>query len=305
MKPPSVHKNAQRSVHKNAQKSARDDSRNSASPQRGVTLVELVVVLTIMAVIASIGATLVGRIVAGQQDNRGRLVLAMAADAAVASMADDLARALPNSLRLTSNAAGVWIELVPVLDAGRYRDAPDTVSGSPGDVLEPQNAADNSFDVIGTAMAATSSGKSLVFNNLGTPEADVYTGNNRRGGVVLASGGQHVSFTAGAALPAPPAQPRFFVVDTPFTLACVLQADGSYELRRFTGYGWLATQPVSLAALAGASNRLQLGGLAGCSAAYSTALANIGMLNLRLTAATGGSTARMELLHQLPVDNAP
>ena len=75
--------------------------------QRGVTLVELVVVLTLMGVVASIGATLVGRIVAGQQDNRGRLVLAMMADAAVAGMADDLARALPNSLRLSSNGAGV------------------------------------------------------------------------------------------------------------------------------------------------------------------------------------------------------
>ena len=276
-----------------------------SNTQRGVTLVELVVVLTIMGVIASIGATLVGRIVAGQQDNRGRLVLAMAADAAVAGMADDLARALPNSLRLTSNAAGVWIELVPVVDAGRYRDAPDTASGTPGDVLDPQNPADTSFDVIGTALAATSGGKSLVFNNMGTPEADVYTGNNRRGGVALANGGQHVSFTAGAALPAPPAQPRFFVVDTPLTLACLLQADGSYELRRFTDYGWLTAQPVSLATLTSASNRLQLGVLAGCAAAYSTALANIGLLNLRLTAAVSGTTARMELMHQLAIDNAP
>jgi hypothetical protein len=197
------------------------------------------------------------------------------------------------------------MEMVPVLDAGRYRDAPDTVSGSPGDPLDPQDTADTSFDVVGTPIAAAAAGKSLVFNNLGTPEADVYSGNNRRGGVALGNGGRQVSFTAGAALPAAPAQPRFFVVDTPFTVACVLQADGSFELRRFSGYGWLAIQPTSLAALAGASNRLQLGGLAGCAATYSTALANIGLLNLRLSAATSGSSARMELLHQLPMDNAP
>ncbi len=283
------------------------EPRSAASRQlqRGVTLVELVVVLTIMAVIASIGSTLVGRIVAGQQDNRGRLVLAMAADAAVAGLADDLARALPNSLRLTSNAAGVWVEVVPVLDAGRYRAAPDTVSGSAGDTLNPQDAGDASFDVIGTAIAATAAGKSLVFNNLGTPEADVYTGNNRRGGVVLAGAGRSLSFTAGVALPAPPAQPRFFVVDTPVTVACVLQADGSYELRRFSGYGWLATQPVAAADLSAATNRLQLGGLTGCAAAYSTALANIGLLNLRLSAGTAGTNASMQLMHQLPVDNTP
>ena len=283
----------------------RPAARQQGRRQRGVTLVELVVVLTLMGVVASIGATLVGRIVAGQQDNRGRLVLASTADVAVAGMADDLARALPNSLRLTSNAAGVWIETVPVLDAGRYRAAPDTVSGSPGDPLDLDNAADNSFDVIGTVLAAGTAGKNLVFNNQGTPDADVYSGNNRRAGIVLASGGAHVSFTAAGALPSAPAQPRFFVVDTPVTLACVLQVDGSYELRRFAAYGWLAPQPASLAALAGGSNSLQLGGLVGCSAAYSTALANIGLLNLRLSAGTPGSTARMDLLHQLPVDNTP
>jgi prepilin-type N-terminal cleavage/methylation domain-containing protein len=48
----------------------------------GVTLVELVVVLTIIGLVVSIGATLVGRVVGGQQDNRGRLVLAMSADGA-------------------------------------------------------------------------------------------------------------------------------------------------------------------------------------------------------------------------------
>ena len=246
-----------------------------------------------------------GRIVAGQQDNRGRLVLALSADAAVAGVADDLARALPNSLRLTSNAAGVWIETVPVLDAGRYRAAADTVNGSPGDPLDLEDAADNSFDVIGTALAPAMAGRDIVFNNQGTPDADVYSGNNRRAAVALASGGAHVSFTAAGALPAAPAQPRFFVVGTPLTLACVLQGDGSYELRRYAGYGWLATQPSSAAELAAASNSLQLGGLLGCSAAYSTALANIGLLNLRLSAGTAGTQARMELLHQLPVDNTP
>lgn len=286
----------------NSQRCAR---RRAKLQQRGVTLVELVVVLTIMAVVASVGATLVGRIVAGQQDNRGRLVLALSADAAVAALADDLARALPNSLRLTSNAAGVWMELVPVLDAGRYRAAPDTVSGSPGDPLDLDNAADNSFDVIGTALAASTAGKDIVFNNQGSSDADVYLGNNRRAGIVLAGGGQHVSFTAAGALPAPPAQPRFFVVGTPVTLACVLQGDGTYELRRFSAYGWLASQPAALADLASASNSLQLGALVGCSAAYSNALANIGLLNLRLVAGTPGSSAQMELLHQLPVDNTP
>ncbi len=72
-----------------------------------MTLVELVVVLSVMAVVASIGATLVRRIVASQQDNRGRLVLAQQADSALAQLNDALSNALPNSLRVTSNAEGV------------------------------------------------------------------------------------------------------------------------------------------------------------------------------------------------------
>ena len=54
-------------------------------PQIGVTLVELVVVLTLLGLMASIGATLVSRIVAGQQENRGRLTLAQAARLTLAS----------------------------------------------------------------------------------------------------------------------------------------------------------------------------------------------------------------------------
>ena len=72
--------------------------------QRGVTLVELVVVLTIMGVVASIGATLVGRIVAGQQDNRGRLVLAMmgrsSADPLVARQQLAIAQSLLREIEL-------------------------------------------------------------------------------------------------------------------------------------------------------------------------------------------------------------
>jgi hypothetical protein len=48
-----------------------------------------------------------------------------------------------------------------------------------------------------------------------------------------------------------------------------------------------------------------LGGLAGCSAAYSTALANIGLLNLRLRLVDAGSSAHLDFLQQIAVDNTP
>ena len=275
------------------------------SAQRGVTLVELVVVLTVMAVMASIGATLVGRIVSGQQDNRARLVLALQSDVALAQLSDALSAALPNSLRLSSNVDGVWVEWVPILEAGRYRQAPDTVGPDAGDPLDLDNAADNSFDVIGRAMPASVVGRELVFGNLGQPEADAYVGNNRRAGIALSNAGSRIAFTAAGALPAQGGQGRFFVVGTPVTVACVAQAGGGFELVRYSGYGWLSAQPSSLAALAAATPVRQLVGLRGCSASYSTALANIGMLSLRLQAGSVGGSTQMDLMHPVAVDNTP
>ena len=272
--------------------------------QRGVSLVELVVVLTIMGLIASLSATLVTRIASSQQANRDRLILAQTADGAVARVADELQAALPNSVRVSNNAGGTWVEWVPVRDAGRWRRAVDAATFT-GDVLDLDDAADNGFDVIGTPLASLPAGSQLVLQNLGTPEADAYAGNNRRAGLVLGGGGTHLNFSAAGALPHSTDSQRFFIVSTPVTLACVPSTGGLWQLRRYSGYGWLAAQPDSAAALAGAGSALLLDGLGSCGASYSSALANIGLLNLRLSLGSAGSGATLDFLQQLPLDNTP
>ena len=275
---------------------------------RGVTLVELVVVMTIIGLVAGLGASLVGRVVSAQQDTRGRLTLGLSADAAMARVADDLYSALPNSVRVTSNAGGVWLEWVPVVDGGRWRAAVDTVAAGPGDPLDLSDPSDNSFDVIGTPVGTPAgtlvAGSQLVIQNLGTPEADAYAGSNRRSGVALLSAGRRVSFTAAGALPNSTGTQRFFLVGTPLTLACVPVGSG-WELARYSSYGWLAGQPVSSATLGGATRTLLLGGMSGCSAAYSTALANIGLVNLRYSMGTAGTAVKMDFMQQLAIDNTP
>ena len=272
--------------------------------QRGVSLVELVVVLTIMGLIASLSATLVTRIASSQQTNRDRLILAQTADGAVARVADELQAALPNSVRVSSNAGGTWVEWVPVRDAGRWRRAVDATTFT-GDVLDLDDAVDNGFDVVGTPLASLPAGSQLVLQNLGTPEADAYAGNNRRAGLVLGGGGTHLNFSAAGALPHSTDSQRFFIVSTPVTLACVPSTGGLWQLRRYSGYGWLAAQPNSAAALAGAGSALLLDGLGSCGASYSSALANIGLLNLRLSLGSAGSGATLDFLQQLPLDNTP
>lgn len=272
---------------------------------RGISLVELVVVLTIVALVASLSSTLVARVAASQQDNRGRLVLAQSADTALARIADELHAALPNSPRLVVSASQWWLEWVPVLDAGRYRAAADTVSATPGDPLDLENAADASFDLIGNPLGTLASGSQLVIQNLGTPDADAYTGNNRRSGLVLSNAGRTLGFTPAGALPQAADTRRAFIVGTPLTLACVDDGAGGYQLKRFGGYGWQTTQPsgATSAVLGAASQAVMLSGLSSCAASYSTALANIGLLTLRLS--LGSGAAKAELLHQITVDNTP
>ena len=279
--------------------------------QRGVSLVELVVVMTIIGVLSSIAVTMVTRVASGQQGNRDRLTLAVTADAAIARVADEVQAALPNSVRLISNVDGVWIEWVPVVDAGRYRGATDTVNVLPGDPLDLADASDNQFDVIGTAIGnpagSVPAGSSLVVQNLGAPEADVYLGTSRRAGVVLTNAGRHVAFTANDALPNSTNTQRFFITSTPVTLACVAATGGLFDLVRYSNYGWQSAQPASLthAAWAGATRVLVLGSLGSCSASYSAALANMGLMNLRLSLGAAGSPAHMDFLQQLAIDNTP
>lgn len=272
--------------------------------RRGVTLVELVIVITLVGVVASLSATLVSRVAASQQDNRGRLVLAQSADGAVARISDELQVALPNSVRLVASTNSFWLEWAPVHDAGRFRAASDSLLAS-GDPLDLDNPADASFDVIGTPISTVPSGSQLVIQSLGTPDADAYAGNNRRAGLVVTSGGRSVQFTPAGALPQATDTRRFFVTGTPVTLACVSDGVGGYELARYSGYGWQASQPsgTAHAAWGGAARVTVLAGLSGCGASYGTALANIGMVTLRLSLGSGSSKA--DYLHQVTVDNSP
>ncbi len=274
----------------------------------GFTLIELVVVMTIVGLIASAAAMLVARVAAQQQGQRERLRLAQSADAALARVADELQVALPNSVRVSSNADGVWIEWAPVLDGGRYRTATDTVAAAPGDPLDLEDPNDAGFDVIGYPLALLPNGSQLVVQSLGTPEADAYAGNNRRAGLARSPGGDHLTFTATGALPNSTGSARFFIVDTPVTVACQPDAGGgSSSLWRYSGYGWRSAQPATAgnAAWSGATRALLLSGLGSCEASYSVALANIGLLNLRLGLGTAGSGSASMYLQQIAIDNTP
>ena len=273
--------------------------------QRGVSLIELVVVITVVALLSALSANLVASVVGSQQSTRARLTLAATADTASARLADELHNALPNSLRMLSNSEGVWIEWVPVVDGGRFRQAPDTTGGAAGDPLDPTDAADSAFDVLSTALGTLPASAWLVIHNLGTTGADAYAGGNRRAGLVLGNAGKRLNFTPQGNFDAAGNTERFFITTAPMSVACRDIGSGRFELWRYSGYGWQASQLSNHAAFASGKRTLLLTGLSGCSASYSTALANIGLLNMRFKLTDTTGDAQMEYLQQMAMDNTP
>lgn len=283
--------------------------------QRGLTLIELIVTLSLLAIVAVIGATMIGSLATGQRDGIDRLAASGAADAALRRMSRELQGALPNSVRVARTTSGgidtVYIEFVPVVDGGRYRAKVDATAGGPGDPLDLAEPADDRFDVIGRPIDAGAAGSQLVIQNLGNDLADAYAGQNRRSGVSLPAGGTQLAFTPAGAFPQATDSQRFFLVGTPVSFVCepATLPDGraGFRLWRLAGYGWHATQPAALSSgpLAGASRALLLEPLLGCDAAYSTALANIGLLTARLALASGSGAVALPLMAQIAIDNTP
>jgi MSHA biogenesis protein MshO len=282
--------------------------------QRGVTLIELIVTLTLLGIVAAVGATMMASLAGSQRAGVDRLAAAGAADGALRRMSREIQGALPNSVRVARTSAGgvdtVFIEFVPVLEGGRFRAAVDTTASGPGDPLDLADAADNRFDVLGPAVAATAAGSELVIHNLGDTLADAYAGQNRRAGVSLPNAGTQVQFTPNGAFTESTGSHRFFLVGTPVSFVCepaVLGGVAGYRLWRLTSYGWQASQPTQLSSgpLASASRALLLEPLAACDAAYSVALANIGLLTARLALPGGDGNAALPLLAQMPIDNTP
>ena len=271
--------------------------RRTQAPGRGVTLIELIVVITVVGVLASVGARLVASTAGGGHKTMQRLQLANAGDAAMRRMARELQGALPNSVRITNADGSVFIEFVPVADAGRMRRSADEAGN--GDPLNLDDANDTSFDVLGPPVAATGAVQ-LVIQNLGNDVADAYTGNNRRAGVTLGNSGASVSFSAAGAFPDATSSSRFFLVGTPVTFRCTPGANGTGTITRLAGYGWFSAQPTSFG---GGTSALLLSNVVDCSISYADALANLGMVSLQLSIGDGDTNAL--LLHQVAVDNTP
>jgi len=269
----------------------------------GFTLVELVLVMTLIGIVGTLGATFIARATELYRASIARVELVDQADTALRRLARDLAAALPNSVRVVAADGGTYLEFVPVLAVGRYR-AFGSIGAEPGgnDVLDLEAVPpDTSFQVIGVPVDVPA-GAAIVVYNLGNPEADAYVGNNRKPATVSGTGLSSVAFASGGtAFPLHSPDQRFSVVATPVTYFCA--PDGA--LTRYAGYGWSAAQPtLGGGGLSAAASVARLASRAAqCAFSIDAGMANIGSVQIRLGLARDGET--VTLFQQVSYDATP
>lgn len=269
------------------------------SKQRGVTLIELIIVITITAIIAVGVAVFIGRPVEGYVDAARRAELTDIADTALRRMTRDLRTALPNSIRIAESppASGVlYLEFLQTSGGGRYRAEPD--SGGAGDILDFA-APDAAFDIIG-AMPAFAGGESIVVYNLSASGAlaNAYSGDNRA--AYAGNAGGTITLSAPKQFPFPSPGRRFQVVQYAVTYSC---NPATGELRRYWNYGIAAAQATPPAT---PNTALLAGNVTACSLFYAAgagAGARTGAVTLSLRVERDGEP--IQLFQQVHVSNVP
>jgi len=192
------------------------------SHKRGVTLIELIVVIAITGIVAAAVALFIRRPVEGYVDAARRAALTDEADTALRRITRDLRLALPNSVRVS----GKFVEYIQTTGGGRYRAEPDSVGG--GNILR-FDTTDSSFDVIGPMPSVIAGNDIVVYNLYSTgTTSNAYSGDNRQ--TAAAPGASTVNLTAAKQFPSPSPGKRFHVVTGPVTYGCI-----GGQLLRYSG----------------------------------------------------------------------
>lgn len=146
-------------------------------PSLGFTLVEVIMVLTITAILAAGVAVFLRKPVEGYFDLARRTELSDIADTVVRRISRDLHLALPNSVRVVPTDASC-LEFIPTVNGGRYRADVDSAGG--GNVFNT-SAALSQLDVLGPLSPLNPVpilNDRVVVYNLGITGADAYASDN-------------------------------------------------------------------------------------------------------------------------------
>ena len=275
----------------------------AAPRSRGFSLVELIVVIVITGIMASVVGLFITGPIQGFLDSSRRAELVDAAQLALTRMGRDLRGALPNSVRVSGDA----IEFLLTLDGDRYRvESPGAADDRLG-----FGATDTTFNTLAPLQlpgGAASATASVAIYPLQQPGANPYVAAD---GVMTAAGtvtvgtvvnnGQtegRLTLAAPHRFPFDSPMRRVFLVDGPVTYRCVPP-----QLLRYDGYPVAAVQPVPPAV----TPVVIIGNVQSCAWAYApgTAQRNA-VVSLSIALANSDvAEERVRLIRQIQVGNVP
>lgn len=275
----------------------------------GFTLIEAIVVIVILAILATGVAVFMAGPINAYFNSAMRAEMADAADTALRRISRDVRLAVPNTVRVSMDAAGTtYLEFVPSLSGGQYLRDDNCFRAGVGctsivALADPlPNLANGSVDGLNVVIYNVND------NAAGDSSDDapsIYAGANRASitGHAVAGGELTLSFASTTFHPSrglsSPGQ-RFQVVDSPVSYVCAPVPGGGGTLRRVAGYGWSALQPTPAA---GAGN-LIANNISTCTISYAAGVqGNQGLLTLWLQLERNGET--VSLFRQIHVDNTP
>lgn len=268
---------------------------------RGFTLIEIIIVISVTAIIAAMVAVFLRAPVDAYLATARRAEMTDQLDNALRRIGRELRLALPNSVRIVTDGTGSnpSLELLVTRSGGRYR-AERTAAGG-GDPLD-FTAADSSFDVVGPAvqMSAGPPADRVVVYNLGVPGASAYAGDTSRGYAGPTGQQTNVAINAGGApYPFPSPGNRFQVVEgSAVSYYCNL-ATG--QITRHSGYGIAAAQPYP----PGGTASVVAKSVTACAFSYDASVLarRTGLVTLTVTLSSAGEA--VTLYHAVHVNNVP
>lgn len=295
-------------------------------PQRGFTLVEMIIVIVITGIIAGMVAMFIRAPVQGYVDSARRAEMTDIADTALRRMGRDLRTAVPNSVRMPTPAGSTYFEFLPTQDGGRYRvaDVGAGACGAGGNELS-FDAVDTCFEIIGAEMdflagdavivGSAQSDGSLPYQ-LPTSATSV-----RRmiapAGVGAAQSAVRITSTLKFPDSSKLEGHRFAVVPTgqqAVTYACIgapgvdANGDGNMTLMRYWGYGFIPNPANAVPPAFSGQTSVPLTAIlaqrvSACNFVYNTDNQRNSLVAVRLEISRGNES--VNLYHEVHINNIP
>ena len=234
--------------------------------QHGFTLVELIISITLVGILAVVAVPMVRTPMAAYMDATHRAELAAQLDTSVAKMRDDLALALPNSIRVRVVGQRRFLEFMPVRASGRYRSVASALA-CPNDKFEPSLATESCFTALGPlqlwgSSAPVAGSDWVVVNPINSVPPTVVSQDPYFGGATAPPNGVKSRFQGSLPVgiqtrititphlfPADAASRQFYIVSTPVSYEC---NPATGQLTRYDNYAIAAVQPIVFPAGSGA-----------------------------------------------------